>query len=75
MAPERVNFRKTKAPAKDPRGRIQVSPELLEEMDDVMAELREVRPAYALSKTQIAEAGIKYILGTIRRDIAAFRET
>lgn len=69
MAPERVNFRK----AKDARGRIQISPELQEEMDDVLAELREVRPAYALSKTQIAEAGIKHILGTIRRDIAAFK--
>ena len=74
MAPERVNFRKGKQPPKDGRGRIQVSLDLVEEMDILISELQEVRPHYSLSKPQIVEAGIRCIMENIRRDIAAFRE-
>lgn len=73
MAPERYNFRKGKAPPKDARGRIQVSLELVEEMDNLILELQEVRPHYSLSKPQIVEAGIRHVMETIRRDIAAFK--
>jgi hypothetical protein len=74
MAPERVNFRKGKHPPKDARGRIAVSLDLVDEMDNLIAELQEVRPHYSLSKPQIVEAGIRHVMESIRRDIAAFRE-
>lgn len=74
MNAERLNFRKTKAPPKDQRGRVQVSLALIEEMEELVVELQKVRPAYSVSKTQIVEAGIRIIMDTIRRDIAAFQE-